>query len=67
MTVALFEEIKRLRPLNPHVRMYEKGWLKLVATARVNVCRKLGVDDTQAMDILRTHQTGYNADIVINS
>ena len=66
MAIELIKEIERLRPLNPSIRFAERGWLKLVATARVNVCRNLGADDALALDILRSHQTGMDANIVIN-
>jgi len=67
MTPELKKEIERLRALNPHVRMFEKGWIKLVHTARLNVCRQLGLDDSVAVEILRSHENMYDADIVINS
>ena len=66
MAIGLIKEIERLRPLNPDIRRYERGWLKLVATARVLACRRLGYDDSLAMDILRAHEVGMDANIVIN-
>jgi hypothetical protein len=66
MAIELLKEIERLRPLNPDIRRYERGWLKLVATARVLACRRLGYDDSLAMDILRAHEVGMDANIVIN-
>jgi len=66
MAIELLKEIERLRLLNPDIRRYERGWLKLVATARVLACRRLGYDDSLAMDILRAHEVGDEAKIVIN-
>ena len=66
MAIELLKEIERLRPLNPDIRRYERGWLKLVATARVLACRRLGYDESLALDILRAHEIGDEAKIVIN-
>lgn len=66
MAIELIREIERLRPLNPDIRRYERGWLKLVATARVLACRRLGYDESLALDILHVHEIGDEAKIVIN-
>ncbi len=67
MSIELMKEIERLRPLNPNIRMFERGWLKLVATARVLACQRHGYDDRVALDILHTHEVGMDANIVINT
>ena len=59
------EERRRLRALNPNIQPCGRGWLKLSATARVNVCRRDGVYNEVAEEVLQSHCVGSEAAIEI--
>lgn len=58
-------ERRRLRALNPNIQPCGRGWLKLSATARVNVCRRAGVYNQVAEEVLQSHCVGSEAEIII--
>lgn len=58
-------ERRRLRELNPNIHPFGDGWLKLSATARVNVCRRDGVYNEVAEKVLQSHCVGSEAAIEI--
>lgn len=60
-------EIRRLRDLNPDIRVAGDGWLKLIAQARVNVCQRLGISVPVFDEVLQSHEVGRDAQIVINN
>ena len=59
------EERRRLRALNPTIQPFGLGWLKLSATARVNVCRRDGVYNPVFEEVLKSHCVGSEAAIEI--
>ena len=58
-------ETKRLHELNPNICRFTREWLKLSATARVNVCRRAGVYNPVAEEVLQSHSIGEEANIQI--
>lgn len=62
----VYAEIGRLHDINPNIQVMGDGWMKLVAQARVNVCRRMGINHPVFEEVLKSHEIGRDAKIIIN-
>lgn len=56
----------RLRKMNPEIKVFSHGWLKLVAAARVNVYRRAGIYAPVDEKVFQSHCIGSEAAIIID-